>query len=429
MDLNLYLDTDLDDSSDEIDLEGPPGEAIKQGPIKKCTNCETIAAVAKKICTNCKQPFLKAKSGPETTLKSTNVTRMKKYIKKYADTMARNSAYDVVILYGSHHTRRLKTGKEATVFDIATYATSGFGTHFIGEGGWKSRPDAGLKVMKLFKTSMEAYYGSADVNDRNEDTMAVLNMNDTDVADGAGGAGGAGGEERGTAVDVIYTDVADGAGGAGGEERGTAVDVIYTDVADGAGGAGGEERGTAVDVIHTDVAGGAGGEERGTAVDVIYTDVADGAGGAGGEERGTAVDVIHTDVADGAGGAGGEERGTAVDVIRTKRKIGKFLPRVTLSKAKKRKVLTGKIESEWKEFRGRKARIFWPPITEGISDSWGNKFWHCEFGEETKNEVDVCYNGMFTAIDGTEGFSSDGKCTIRSAKANLLKDWEILLVE
>ncbi|XP_065072066.1 uncharacterized protein LOC135696562 isoform X8 [Rhopilema esculentum] len=400
MDLNLYLDTDLDDSSDEIDLEGPPGEAIKQGPIKKCTNCETIAAVAKKICTNCKQPFLKAKSGPETTLKSTNVTRMKKYIKKYADTMARNSAYDVVILYGSHHTRRLKTGKEATVFDIATYATSGFGTHFIGEGGWKSRPDAGLKVMKLFKTSMEAYYGSADVNDRNEDTMAVLNMNDTDVADGAGGAGG---EERGTAVDVIYTDVA---GGAGGEERGTAVDVIYTDVADGAGGAGGEERGTAVDVIHTDVAGGAGGEERGTAVDVIYTDVADG-----------------------AGGAGGEERGTAVDVIRTKRKIGKFLPRVTLSKAKKRKVLTGKIESEWKEFRGRKARIFWPPITEGISDSWGNKFWHCEFGEETKNEVDVCYNGMFTAIDGTEGFSSDGKCTIRSAKANLLKDWEILLVE
>ncbi|XP_065072067.1 uncharacterized protein LOC135696562 isoform X9 [Rhopilema esculentum] len=363
MDLNLYLDTDLDDSSDEIDLEGPPGEAIKQGPIKKCTNCETIAAVAKKICTNCKQPFLKAKSGPETTLKSTNVTRMKKYIKKYADTMARNSAYDVVILYGSHHTRRLKTGKEATVFDIATYATSGFGTHFIGEGGWKSRPDAGLKVMKLFKTSMEAYYGSADVNDRNEDTMAVLNMNDTDVADGAGGAGGAGGEERGTAVDVIYTDVADGAGGAGGEERGTAVDVIYTDVADG------------------------------------------------------------------AGGAGGEERGTAVDVIRTKRKIGKFLPRVTLSKAKKRKVLTGKIESEWKEFRGRKARIFWPPITEGISDSWGNKFWHCEFGEETKNEVDVCYNGMFTAIDGTEGFSSDGKCTIRSAKANLLKDWEILLVE
>ena len=89
----------------------------------------------------------------------------------------------------------------------------------------------------------------------------------------------------------------------------------------------------------------------------------------------------------------------------------------------------GKIESEWKKFRGRKARIFWPPITDGISDSWGNKFWHCEFGEETKNEVDVCYNGMFTTIDGTEGFSSDGKCTIRSAKANLLKDWEILLVE
>ena len=88
-----------------------------------------------------------------------------------------------------------------------------------------------------------------------------------------------------------------------------------------------------------------------------------------------------------------------------------------------------KIESEWKKFRGRKARIFWPPITDGISDSWGNKFWHCEFGEETKNEVDVCYNGMFTTIDGTEGFSSDGKCTIRSAKANLLKDWEILLVE
>ncbi len=72
--------------------------------------------------------------------------------------MAKNSNYDVIVLYGSHHQRKLKNGKEAAVFDIATYATSGFGKSFIGEGGMPSRPHTGVKVIELLKASMQGLF-------------------------------------------------------------------------------------------------------------------------------------------------------------------------------------------------------------------------------------------------------------------------------
>ena len=33
---------------------------------------------------------------------------------------------------------------------------------------------------------------------------------------------------------------------------------------------------------------------------------------------------------------------------------------------------------------------------------------------KTKNEVDICYNGIFTTIDKTEGFNSDGNYKVGS---------------
>ena len=82
-----------------------------------------------------------------------------------------------------------------------------------------------------------------------------------------------------------------------------------------------------------------------------------------------------------------------------------------------------KMREDWGEWRGQKAKIFWPWIPSDPDNIWGNKYWECTFGKETTRKVEVVYNINYQAEDGTWNFSQQGKCIMNVSKIDLITQW------